>query len=365
MPNDENSPPEAGGLRRADDELLRFMEQDSVDKYTPGQPLNCSVGEVCSELVPLVLFQETTRRAFLKAASDEIVKKLGGHRRASEIVDLRAKLNNCGRFLELKRWLQSGNVELVKAAYCGDFINCPCCAHARSLRLLAEYLPVVDYLRSIGYHIYMISLTWPTQPMVVDGGVIRDQDSIEWLRRDMRVGESALNAMWGRGNRRTLTTLQECQGMIWSWDITRNQHNGNWHPHLHLLAAYLSGTRPDVVELRHEWWARTDGVQIWVDYIPPPVEGFKRDEVEVLKYIATFDEKKLSVWDRVLIRRATRGMRLIKTKGVFFDCNCPREIKVKEYGEWELWLARWIGAALGGYEHSIIGRGIEELSAAE
>ncbi len=257
--------------------------------------------------------------------------------------DLQKKLFACGHYLEFRHYLDTGQLKLSSGNYCNIHMLCPCCAAARSRRLLAKYLPLLfDTRYSYSRRHYMLTLTWPppSQELALEAG---PGD----LKASLAIGIKAWGKLWARRKMRRTGPLQDVLGAILSVEVTKGP-SGKWHPHFHVLVTIPRKSRISASELRHEWDILTGGRQLRLD---PLLQ--ESDVVEVFKYAvkpADLDKRGHTSTDGVRTRfqiyQALKGARLIRGFGCYFnvqDVDLQERESVEDFGAWMELIFKWMG----------------------
>jgi hypothetical protein len=268
--------------------------------------------------------------------------------------NLEKRLLGCGHFLEFRHYVETGQLKLSVGNYCNIHMLCPCCAAARSRRLLAKYLPVLfDTRHSYSRRHYMLTLTWPppSEKLASDAG---PGD----LKASLAIGIKAWGKLWARRKMRATGPLQEVLGAILSVEVTKGP-SGKWHPHFHVLVTMPRKSRISAVELRHEWSILTGGRQMRLD---PLLQ--ESDVVEVFKYAVKPDDldkcgqaSSNGVRTRFEIYQALKGARLIRGFGCYYnvqDVDLQERESVEDLGKWLDLIFRWSG--LDYKLHHVLGR---------
>lgn len=259
---------------------------------------------------------------------------------------LEQKLAACGRFLIFREYLFSGQVKLHSGSYCNMHMLCPCCAAARSRRMLARWLPVVfDSRHQDRVRHYLLTLTWPPPrvPLAVAAGPEAEK---YLLRRNLDVGIKAWGKLWKRRKNRSTGPLNAVLGAILATEVT--QGPAGWHPHFHILVTLPRKCRINAADLRQDWCTLTGGRQIRLD---PLVR--ESDVVEVFKYaVKPADLDKQGGVDRagVMIRHqvwsSLRGARLIRGFGGYYNVeeeDLTQPETVEDIGDWLELVFQWMG----------------------
>ncbi len=261
---------------------------------------------------------------------------------------LAARLNACGRYLAFNKYLAGGQVKLACGNFCNLHMLCPCCAAARSRRLLARWLPLVfnpRYEQRCKH--YLLTLTWP--PPAKSPGAIAGGGQDADLRANLAVGQLAWGKLWKRRTNRLSGPLADVLGAILATEVTRGP-SGSWHPHFHVLVTMPRNKRISVIDLREEWRRLTGGV-----FVNLKVLRREMDVVEVFKYAVKpadlgkdgrFDPG--GVMSRYEIWQALKGARLIRGYGCYYnvqdeDLTLPET--VEETGSWLELIFKWMGGS--------------------
>jgi hypothetical protein len=306
-----------------------------------------------------------TRVALAKAITTKKFKQYASRKRVNCLIggilgteldepDLQKRLIGCGHYLEFRHYLDTGQLKLSVGYYCNMHMLCPCCAAARSRRLLAKYLPLLfDTRHSYSRRHYMLTLTWPppSQELALEAG---PGD----LKAALAIGIKAWGKLWARRKMRRTGPLQDVLGAILSVEIKIGK-GGKWHPHFHILLTMPRKLRVSASELRHEWEMLTGGNQLQLDVLKQ-----ESDVVEVFKYaVKPEDLDKCGeasvegVRTRLHIYQTMKGARLIRGFGCYFniqDVDLRERESVEDLGNWLDLMFRWSGS---DYElYHILGR---------
>lgn len=320
------------------------MEETSILKHKKN-PLSAATekrgtsGDLLDRKKPTSLL---FRYAMLKTWNCRIGAMVGQLGRLSESERLKA----CGRYIAFRQYLDNGKVKFVSGNFCNLHLLCPCCAAARSRRMLATWLPRI-FCGKPATH-YMATFTWPPPagPLAVAVGPGGD---IYNLRRNLAVGLKGWSKLWERRKRRGNGPLKPVLGAIVSVEVTRGP-SGAWHPHLHVLLTTGKGykNRVDVVQLREDFFKLTGGKQVNLKYLAK-----ETDVVEVLKYAvkpADLDKNgnvsQAAIADRITILDALRGRRLLRGYGIYYGATDPdldQPEDVQDIGDWVDLIFEWTG----------------------
>jgi len=256
------------------------------------------------------------------------------------------KLLSCGRFLSFRKFLFSGELKLTSGNFCNLHMLCPCCAAARSRRLLARWLPLIFNQRNQQHaRHYLLTLTWP--PPAVPLAVAEGAEGEKYkLRQNLSVGVKAWGKLWKRRKNRRTGPLTDVLGAILATEVTLGV--AGWHPHFHILVTLPKNRRISVSNLREEWCTLTGGRQLRID---PLLRD--SDVVEVFKYaVKPVDVNSQGCIDSkgVLVRysvwTALKGSRFIRGYGAYYNVqeeDLTKPETVEDLGDWVDLIFRWIG----------------------
>jgi hypothetical protein len=228
-------------------------------------------------------------------------------------------LRQCGNYLNFRHYIESDQVKLHKANLCRRHLLCQLCAIRRGVRTLQAYVERWQQIQADwkGIKLFLVTLT------VKDG-----PDLLERVNH-LYKGHKEL---WKRTHRhRGPTALRTIAGAVWSYEIKRGKNSGEWHPHLHMIAATF-GTI-DKYRLAEEWKEITGDSYI-VDVRPirgqipadlplaakTLMQDWYQEELigafcEVFKYAVKFSDQPPQ--DTVHAWRTLAGRRLIGSAGMF------------------------------------------------
>ncbi len=244
--------------------------------------------------------------------------------------ELAAKLSACGRYLAFNQYLASGQIKLACGNFCNLHMLCPCCAAARSRRLLARWLPLVfnpGNQNKVKH--YLCTLSWPPPAKSLAMAAEPGDD----LRVNLAVGQIAWRKLWKRRTNRLSGPLADVLGAILATEVTRGP-SGNWHPHFHVLVTMPENKRISASDLRQEWSKLTGGRQLRLDPLRLP-----SDVVEVFKYVVKPADlgkggklDSAGVMTRFEIWQALKGARLVRGFGCYYgvqdeDLTQPEDVQ--------------------------------------
>lgn len=214
--------------------------------------------------------------------------------------DIAAQIEGCGTHVGITDI--GGVARVVKADFCRQRL-CAVCAWRRQARFLAQMYPVIGLLDKQGYRLIFVTLTVKNMglddlPAAIDN-IMHAYDRLLKRRKIKRA--------W--------------RGVCRSVELTYNQDDDTFHPHVHMLVA----VRPEYFMEPDLYISKTELWQIWrdclgVDYDPDvsiqTTTDTARAGVETLKYALkpTQAAKAYQAYYYMLKHR-----RLISFSGVFAD----------------------------------------------
>ncbi len=162
-------------------------------------------------------FEEITREFIeLKELNNKVVDLLQEDFLLSEKAE---KINNCGDWLGFSPDNESGELKLVTASFCRERL-CHTCQKRKSLKMYANTLKVVEYLKNTNIRYIHLVLTVPN----CAGGT--------------ELNKTVENLFKSFGK---FYKYKECKaafkGCLRCLEISYNDVEGNFHPHLHCLIA--------------------------------------------------------------------------------------------------------------------------------
>ena len=219
-------------------------------------------------------------------------------------------IKNCGIHVGITNI--AGNARIVKADFCREKL-CSVCAWRRQAKFIAQMYPVMDIIEKQGYKLIFITLTIKNVPYVeLKKAVDVLMHGFELLRKRRKIARA-----WA--------------GLCRSIELTYNEKNNTFHPHIHLLAA----VKRDYFTNENDYITKKELWEIWRDCIKadynPSVDiktTSSNDEsaVEVLKYSLkpTQAEEAFKAFLYVMKNR-----RLISFTGIFSKVR--QELKYSDF----------------------------------
>lgn len=219
------------------------------------------------------------------------------------------KLRDCGSWLHMREWIESGESRLVNANFCKKFLLCKSCARRRAGKLILAYAPKVESVMQAGgpFIPAMVTLT------------IKNGENLAERMAHFKASWKSMIAKRRRGASSKchdgLIEWNKVAGSLRSIEVT-NKGNG-WHVHAHvfvLLTEYI-----DQSKLSEEWHQITGdsfvvGVTMCRDGVVPGL-------VETVKYAVKFsDMEPGQLWD---VFKVAQGNRFFDAQGALRGVSEP------------------------------------------
>ena len=237
------------------------------------------------------LFKKLIRKKKENNIVIDFLHSIGQHERANNVL-------YCGTHVGITT---IENIpKIVKADFCRERL-CFVCAWRRQARFMAQMYPVLEILSKRGYQFLFATLTIKNT----------DYDNLQDAIDSLMHGYEKLR------HRRKIK--RSWKGIVRSVELTYNQENNTFHPHMHLLIAvekdyfYNSSKYISNTELSMYWQEVLE-----VEYTPivdiRKVDSTEKATVETLKYSLKPNKtsQALSAFFYIM-----RGRRLISFCGVF------------------------------------------------
>ena len=252
----------------------------------------------------------------VKRITQKMAQKKGQNRKAIEWLQDRnlhskaEKIETCGEHIGITNI--GGIAKIIKADFCREKL-CAVCAWRRQSKFLAQMFPVIDVLERKGYRFIFITLTVRNMGLESLPGAVDDL----MHGYDKLLKRRKIKRAWS--------------GICRSVELTYNQEDNTFHPHIHLLVAveedYFSN--PDKYITKTELW------KIWrdcmkLDYDPDvsiqAADDTAEASVETMKYALkpTQAEVAFHAFYYILHHR-----RLISFTGVFAELR--KQMKYSDF----------------------------------
>lgn len=177
-----------------------------------------------------------------------------------------ANIMACGQRIDYKYCPECGQYEVINTSLCRDRM-CPLCSWRLGLKRYAEMMQVMDELLPIikkGHTVGMLTLTVRNVSLKKLSKTL-DKMALAYKRMSQRV-----------------TWKKQIMGYARNLEITRNEDDGSFHPHYHILVVCHEGVEPGVaiLSIAREW-----GEGLEADYIPicDGAEAYSNKDGKVLE----------------------------------------------------------------------------------
>lgn len=210
--------------------------------------------------------------------------------------DKAALVRNC--HLQFRHWRCRENCDFAEAENSCSCRVCPHCARRRSL-ILAERIEECIADKLFGSLRYL---------------VLSERNS---AAGDLDRGIDSLNESWTR-LRRSKTWKNYCKGSVAVLEVTVNEKDGSWHPHLNVL---MEGDYFPWEQLQKLWVKATRG-RGEIVYIRAADSGTVGELMKYVTKVADLVGKPKALNEFLL---AVKGRRLVKKYGSFYNVQVADE----------------------------------------
>ena len=238
----------------------------------------------------------------------------------------RLRIRECCNMVTFRRYLETGDVQLVSSNFCKYDRICIACATKRAMRMIKKFSQGIQEHKLYDKKRYYIVLTishkqWDKLSDLMD----RLMSYKNMLARSYRNSK--------RDKQRHKSFFSQFDGMVMSIEIAHKGING-WHPHINILACsdkdipiekwkYLRGDTN--AQLLEEWKRITHGSYIHnIRKINVVNSYFSRSGIwEVFKYAIKFSDLTVEQLAEVMAMQHSKQYHFFATYGIFRG--------------WELW----------------------------
>lgn len=232
----------------------------------------------------------------------------------------KARIQNCGNQVAFRRYLETGDVQMVWANFCKYDRICIACATKRAMRMIKKFSQGVEEHNLYNKKRYYIVLTIShTKDDKLSDLMDRLTLYKERLARNYRNSKRP----WQKNK----SFFYKFDGMVISIEIAHKWPSG-WHPHINILACsdedipieskyYRWLTNDDLLQ---EWKTITDGTSYIhnIRKIDVTKNHFSRSGIgEVFKYAIKFSDLTVAQLAEVMEIQHNRKYRFFATYGVF------------------------------------------------
>lgn len=226
----------------------------------------------------------------------------------------------CNTVITLYKCGHCGKTKVANAHLCRDRL-CPTCQYLLSVRRYNEMTQCIEHLGE-----QVNTMQWRFITLTIKNC---DPDKLSytidkmfdaWNKICMRRTIKAALAGWAR-----------------KLEITYNQEARQFHPHIHILAAFYKGKTPDMYDIR-KWWKEA----LDIDYEPicDIIEPYKKDDreaiqaaiIEAFKYTCKSNQvAEMPLQDFAELVRAIKGRRIVAFGGIIRKAR--KELGLKDTDE--------------------------------
>lgn len=235
------------------------------------------------------------------------------------------RVERCSSNVTLRKWAETGRVEVVDSDWCQCRMLCPNCAKAISGRSLRKMVPKV--LQVLDKHPTLVPCL--VTLTVKAGGDLKER--VDHIFSSLRKATRQVkDSRRGKGK---YTQFANMEGAFWHLEIKRGSGSGEWHPHVHGLVMRERDQRWDVDAFREDWKRATGDSHVVnckvthfgqlmiankapaysVELTNPGV--LVKDLCEILKYSLKFEDS-LSPADVLTVDKVCYARHLSRTWGI-------------------------------------------------
>lgn len=237
------------------------------------------------------------------------------------------KLSECGNYLLFKNYFTVGEIRLSKMQTCQQHLLCPFCAALRASKSMQKYMDRIIQVMKENKKLKPVMITFT----VKNGADLKER--FHHLMGSFRTLLDRRRDYLKKG--RGWSEFCKIEGALYSYENTKNQKTGEWHPHIHMFA--LIEDWIDQEEFA-EYWYNLTGDSIIVDIRRvKPKKGMKKFEAlqeaisEVCKYALKFGD--LSVEDTWEAFKVLKGKRLTGSFGLLWGVKVPEKMTDDDLSE--------------------------------
>ncbi len=230
------------------------------------------------------------------------------------------RMRECCNMIAFRRYLDTGNVQLVSSNFCKYDRICIACATKRAMRMIKKFSQGIEenWLYSKKWYYIVLTIShkeWDKLSDLMDRLMLYK----EKLARAYRNSK--------RDNQKSKSFFTQFDGMVMSIEIAHKWKNG-WHPHINILACSNNDipTESKFVkwntnqQLLDEWKEITSGTSYIHNIRPIEVkkDHFSRSGIgEVFKYAIKFSDLSMEQLAEVMVNQHKHKYRFFATYGIF------------------------------------------------
>lgn len=280
---------------------------------------------------------DTTRT--IMTASD-VLNRLTAHKRSQgdllryvrqQNEALAGRIYDCGSWLRIREWINSGESRLRNANFCKSFLLCRSCAARRAGRMVEAYAAKVGFVSECNPELIpaMVTLT------------VKNGDDLAERLLHLKTAWRAMlaRARKAKSNSKKNLPIQwnKVVGCLRAIEITHSKHG--WHPHIHVFA--LLSSYIDQKELSAQWLELTG--DSFVVGVTECKNGIVPGLIECLKYASKLSE--LEPHQAYHVYETAKGSRFTDPQGLLRGVSEP-DIDFDDDtgcdGPYRDFIARWL-----------------------
>lgn len=250
------------------------------------------------------------------------------------------RITECCNLVSFRRYLETGDVQLISANFCKYDRICIACATKRAMRMIKKFSQGIEKGRLYNKKWYYIVLTISHTK----------RDKLESLMNRLKLYKNRLARAYRnskRNHQKKKSFFSIFDGMVISIEIAHKGDNW-WHPHINILACcdkdipieYGKFARWDInQQLLQERKDITDGTSYIHNIRPIEVkrDHFSRSGIgEVFKYAIKFSDLSMEQLAEVMAIQYIHQYRFFATYGIFRGWKI--EEKEKQQGDRSEWI---------------------------
>lgn len=209
----------------------------------------------------------------------------------SNLRDQIPKVDECGSYLMFRNYYLKNDTRLISANFCKKHTLCGLCAVRRAAKGAENLHDKAEKILSERPELnaYFIVLTVKNEPDL--GYAMRKLKKgwkrIKWTIRDARRARKTQNPEQSKYASALNSEFADVAGGVYSIEVTYNEEQETWHPHMNLLV--LSETEMSNEKVSQEWKKKTGDSFITHCEEKDPVND-KGVVCEIMKYSMKFSE---------------------------------------------------------------------------
>lgn len=284
----------------------------------------------------------STRDKFIKSQKlkNELIPYLeANHPGVLRNPNRKQRIRECCNMIAFRRYLETGDVQLVSANFCKYDRICIACATKRAMRMIKKFSQWIQENNLYDKKRYYIVLTishkeWDTLSELMDRLMLYK----EKLARAYRNSK--------RDKQKSKSFFAQFDGMVMSIEIAHKWRNGR-HPHINILACsdndisteskFIRGNTNQ--KLLDEWKEMTNGTSYIhnIRRIEVQKDHFSRSGIwEVFKYAIKFSDLTVEQLAEVMVAQHKHQYRFFATYGIF------RGWKIWEWSTYQWSWSEWV-----------------------